>query len=265
MTKPDAPVLSTAAARRPDLAAPARPALDVMQLAIPVLALLAAAGIAVSIYLIFYSAPLQYGLNEDGKLNGSSLFFNQKIFYFHTGHAFWLFGAVGVSGVSSIVFLLTRDPRWDDVASASIDVSVAFGAVVLVTGSIWGKAAWDVWWSWEPRLTMSLLLWLILVGYALVRRFAGPSADRVAAGMAIFGMVGVPFIYAMVGQDSHPAAGSNGVVATLGPGMKGVFWLSVASFLCWYLVLVISRVQSTRAERELRELRERGLDLGVLQ
>jgi len=233
--------------------------------AVPLFATLAAVGIAVSVYLVFFVAPLEYSYNEAGTFNGSSLFFNQKIFYFHVGHAFWLFGAVFVSGLSSIGFLSTRDPRWDDVASASTDVAVAFGAVVLLTGSIWGKAAWDVWWQWEPRLTMSLLLWLVLVGYVLVRKFAGPSADRIAAGMAIFGMVGVPFIYKMVGQSSHPAAGSQGVVATLPPGERGPFWISVASFLFWYLALVISRVQSTRAERELRELRERGLDLGVLQ
>lgn len=234
------------------------------KLAVPLLAVLAAIGLAVSCYLVFCVAPLEYSYNEANKLNGSSLFFNQKIYYFHVAHAFWLFTAVGIAGMSSIGFLIKRDPRWDDVASASVDVAVAFGAVVLLTGSIWAKAAWDVWWQWEPRLTMSLLLWLILVGYVLVRKFAGPSADRVAAGMAIFGMVGVPFIYKMVGQDSHPAAGANGVVATMQSGMRLPFWISVASFLCWYLALVFSRLQSTRAERDVRELRERGLDLGVL-
>jgi heme exporter protein C len=237
---------------------------DLKRFAVPVLAVLAAAGIAASVYLVFYDAPLEFNLNE-GKLNGSSLFFNQKIFFFHVAHAFWLFGAVFVSGAGSIVFLVTRNPKWDDIASASTDVAVAFGAAVLLTGSIWAKASWDVWWQWEPRLTMSLLLWLVLVGYMLVRKFAGPSADRIAAGMAIFGMVGVPFIYKMVGTDSHPAAGGNGVVATLDPRMRDAFSLSVWSFLCWYLALVISRLQSTRAEREVRELRERGLDLGVLQ
>jgi len=235
------------------------------QVTIPLFLVLAAIGIAASVYVVFYVAPLEYSYNEAGKLNGSSLFFNQKIFFFHVAHAFWLFGAVFMAGVSSILFLTDRDPVWDDIASAATDVAVAFGAVVLLTGSIWGKAAWDVWWQWEPRLTMSLLLWLVLVGYVLVRRFAGPSADRVAAGMAIFGMVGVPFIYKMVGNDSHPAAGTDGVVATLGPGMRVPFWLSVAGFLFWYLALVIIRVQSTIAEREVRELRERGLDLGVLQ
>lgn len=235
------------------------------KLAIPLFTVLAAVMIAVSVYLVFFVTPLQYAYNEANQLNGSSLFFNQKIFYFHVPHAIWQFGAVGVSGIASLLFLRTRKAVYDDVASAATDVAVAFGAVVLITGSIWGKAAWGVWWNWEPRLTMSLLLWLVLVGYVLVRKFAGPSADRVAAGMAIFGMVGVPFIYKMVGQDSHPASGSNGVVATLGPGMRGAFWLAFVGFFCWFIALLLSRLQSTRAERELRELRERGLDLGVLQ
>jgi heme exporter protein C len=231
---------------------------------VPLCAGLAAVAFAGALWLVFVDAPLQFGYNDDGTLNGSSLFFNQKIFYFHVAHAFMLFAAVFVAGLASIAFLRTRNAKWDDIASASVDVAIAFGAVVLVTGSIWAKAAWHVWWNWEPRLTMSLLLWLILVGYALVRKFAGASADRVAAGMAIFGMVGVPFIYKMVGQDSHPAAGRNGVVATLQAGMKGAFWLSVTAFLLWFVALVVYRVQSIRAERELRELRELGLDAGVL-
>jgi heme exporter protein C len=259
------------------------------KLAIPLFTVLAAAGIAASIYLVFFQTPLQFGLSEDGKLNGSSLFFNQKVFYFHTAHAMLLIVAVVMGGVCSIAFLVSRSPfsedlaarrspwqplmafvrsrssTWDDIASASVDVAVVFGAVAIVTGSIWAKAAWDVWWNWEPRLAITLLLWLMLVGYVLVRRFAGPGADRIAAGMAIFGGVSSYFVYTMVGQDSHPAAGANGVVATLQPGMRGAFWLSVASFVCWYIALVMSRIESTRAERELRELRERGLDLGVLE
>lgn len=235
------------------------------RLAVPVLAVLSAIALAVAIHLIFVKAPLQYSITDEGRLVGSSLFFNQKIFYFHVAQAFMLFAAVGVAGVCSAVFLKTRNPKWDDVASASVEVAVMFGAVVLATGSIWAKAAWDTWWNWEPRLTMSLLLWLILVGYALVRKFAGPSADRVAAGMAIFGMVGVPFIYKMVGEDSHPPSGSQGVVANLGPEYKIAFLVSTIAFLLWFLTLTIVRVQGTRAEREARELRERGLDLGVLQ
>jgi heme exporter protein C len=233
------------------------------RLVVPLFTVLGAIGLAASVWVVFTETPLVYSM-RDGLLEGTSLFFNQKIYYFHVPHAFMLFLAVGVAGVCSIVYLVKRDPKWDDVALASVEVAAAFGAVVCVTGSIWAKAAWDVWWNTEPRLTMSLLLWLILLGYIIVRRFAGSSADRIAAGMAVFGMVGVPFIYKMVGQDSHPPAGSEGVVATMGTGLKGPFWLCVATFACWFVALVVYRVQGTRAERQLRELRERGLDLGVL-
>ncbi|MBA3391032.1 MAG: cytochrome c biogenesis protein CcsA [Deltaproteobacteria bacterium] len=219
--------------------------------AVPVFAALSAIGFAITIWLVFTYTPL-----------AQDLFFNQKIFYYHVAHAFMMFAAVALCGVSSIAFLKFRKPKWDDIALASAEVAVALGAVVLITGSIWGKAAWDVWWTWEKRLTMSLLLWLTLVAYVIVRRFAGSSADRMAAGLAVFGTVALPFIYFMVDRsDRHPQAG---VAAALEPKMKLVFWLSVATFLCWFLALVIARIQSARAERELRELRERGLDTGVL-
>jgi len=221
------------------------------KLVVPILSVVAAALLAAAVWYVFAVAPVQYGYTAEGRLNGSSLFFNQKIFYFHVGHAFMLFAAVGLAGVASAIFLKTRNSKWDDIASAAVDVAVMFGAAVLLTGSVWAKAAWDVWWNWEPRLTMSLLLWLILVGYSLVRKFAGPSADRVAAGMAIFGMVGVPFIYKMVGEDSHPPSGSKGVVANLGADYYTAFLLSALAFLVWFVVLPIVRVQSTRPEREV--------------
>lgn len=222
--------------------------------AVPILAALSAIGFVTTFWLVFTYAPL-----------AQDLFFNQKIFYWHVAHAFMMFLAVGVCGVCSIAFLKSRNGKWDDVALASAEVAVAFGAVVLITGSIWAKAAWDIWWSWEKRLTMSLLLWLTLVGYVIVRRFAGASADRLAAGLAIFGTLGIPFIYTMVDKsDRHPQAGPKGVAATLQTDMKLVMWLSVLTFLFWFLTLVVARVQSARAERELRELREKGLDAGVL-
>jgi heme exporter protein C len=222
---------------------------------VPVFAALSAVGFGVTLWLIFGYAPLD-----------RVLFFNQKIYYYHVPHAFLMFAAVGVCGVGSVAFLKTRKAKWDDLALASAEVAVAFGAVVLITGSIWGKAAWDIWWSWEKRLTMSLLLWLTLVGYVLVRRFAGASADRLAAMLAVFGTVGLPFVYFMVDRsDRHPQAGAQGVVAQSQGEIKIVFWLCVATFFFWFLTLLITRIQTVRAEREVRELRERALDTGVLQ
>ncbi len=222
--------------------------------AIPVLATLSAIGLVVTLWLVFTYAPFE-----------PVLLFNQKIFYWHVPHAFMLFLATTICGVSSLVFLKKRTPKWDDIALATAEIAVVFGAAVLITGSIWAKAAWDIWWSWEKRLTMSLLLWLALVGYVLVRRFAGASADRLAAGLAVFGTLGIPFIYTMVDKsDRHPQAGSGGNVMTLTGPMKLVFWMSVLTFFLWFLTLVMMRVQSAAGERELRELREKGLDAGVL-
>lgn len=224
------------------------------KLAVPVFAALGAIGFVATLWLVFVVVP------PDAKLH-----FSQKIFYWHVGHAFMMFAAVGVAGIASLGFLKKRDPRWDDVALAAAQVAVLFGAVVLATGMIWAKAAWDVWWTWESRLTMSLLEWLTLVGYVLVRRFAGTSGERLAAGLAVFAMVGVPFIYTMVkADDRHPQAGPKGNVATLEGAMRIAFWMCVLTFMCWFIALVVSRVQGVRAEREVRELRERGLDAGVL-
>jgi heme exporter protein C len=221
---------------------------------VPTFALLAAVGFASCIWMIFVVTPI-----------AKDLFFNQKIFYFHVANAFMLFLSVIVCGLSSVIFLKKRTAKWDDVALASAEVAVMFGLVVLVTGAIWAKAAWDVWWKWEKRLTMSLLLWLVLVAYVIVRRFAGAAADRLAAGLAVFGCVGIPFIYMMVDRsDNHPQAGQNGVVATLATDMKLAFWGSVLTFFCWFVALLTNRIHIARAERELRELRESAMDAGVL-
>ena len=84
--------------------------------------------------------------------------------------------------------------------------------------------------------------------------------------MAVFAMIGVPFIYTMVGAgDNHPQAGSEGNVATLNKDMMWPFWASMLTFLSWFIALTITRVQRARMEREVRELREKGLDSGVLE
>lgn len=237
----------------------------------PVLTVLGATLLALSFWMVFTGTPLQHTWQPNDRhvvlaTGSGSLFFNYMIFFWHVPHAIMLFLAVGVAGVASIGFLVKRDPKWDDIAMSAVEIAVAFGAVVLLTGSIWAKAAWGHWWVWEKRLTMSLLLWLTLVGYVLVRRFAGASGERIAAGMAIFAMIGVPFIYTMVGAgDNHPQAGAGGNVATLGADMKPAFWTSMAAFFCWFLALTINRVSSVRMDREVRELREKGLDAGVLE
>src|SRR5262245_64302558 len=110
---------------------------------VPLFTLLGAIGFVLSVWTVFTNTPLQYSI-RDGLVEGTSLFFNQKIYYFHVPHAFGLFLAVGVAGVCSIGYLKTRNPKWDDVAVASVEVAAAYGAVVCVTGAIWAKASWEM-------------------------------------------------------------------------------------------------------------------------
>jgi heme exporter protein C len=218
----------------------------------PIFAALAAVGLAVTIWGVFVVTPME-----------QNLFYSQKIFYYHVPNAFMLFLAVGVCGVSSIVYLKNRSPRWDDLGLASGELAVLFGAIVLVTGSIWARAAWSTWWVWEPRLVTSLLLWLIMVGYVLVRRFAGTGSERIAAGLAVFGTVAIPLIYKGVSAgDRHPQAQ---VVQTLDVDMRLTFWLSVLTFFFLYLALLLTRLQQVRVEREVRDIHDRALDAGILE
>jgi heme exporter protein C len=228
------------------------------KLLVPLFALLAAGGMATTLYMIFYVAPLE-----------KTLFFNQKVFYWHVPNWFVLFTTVFICGLCSAVYLAKREPKWDDVARAAGELAVVFGAIGLVTGSIWGKAAWGHWWKWELRLTTSLILWLTMVGYVLVRRFGGAGSERLAAGLAVFGVVNVPLVYFAVKladklqqESAHP---KTTVATQLTGAMKTTFQLSILTFFCFYVLLMLVRTSAIRDDRRLRDLRERGLDAGILE
>ena len=211
------------------------------------------AGFAGTLYLAFYVAPID-----------RLLFFNQKIFYYHVSCAWVLFAAVFTCGVASLLYLRKRQGKHDDLARAAGELAVLFGAIVLVTGSIWGKAAWDIWWDWEARLTMSLLLWMTMVGYILVRQYGGPGSERMAAGLAFFAAVNVPLVYfsVKIWRTLHP---QTSVVPSLQGAMRAAMWSSVALFMVFYVLVLIVRTQMVRGERRLTELREQALDAGIIQ
>lgn len=211
---------------------------------------LVALGLGETIWGVFVITPME-----------QSLFYSQKIFYYHVACAFMLFLAVAVAGGGSIGFLATRSPRADRVALAAAEAAILFGAVVLITGSIWAKAAWSVWWKWEPRLTMSLLLWLVIVGAVMVRAFAGAGAERLAAGVLVFAVVAVPLIYFGVKEgDNHPQAK---VVQTLDTSMKATFWFSVLTFFLLFILFVWQRAALLAAEARLAAIADELEDRGI--
>jgi heme exporter protein C len=177
----------------------------------------------------------------------------QKIFYFHVPSWFAMFTAVFVCGIASAAYLFKGRQDADRIAVSAAEIAVLFGALGLVTGPLWGRKAWGVWWQWEARLTMAFLLELIFMAYLLVRKYGGPGSEKLAAAMALFGMANVPFVYVSVNiwRTLHPMTT---VVPTLGPGMRGAFWFCVAAFMLLFAVLLTLRVRLQEQRAALDEL-----------
>ena len=118
----------------------------------------------------------------------------QKIFYYHMPSAWMFLLAPIVCGVASVRFLVSGNPRHDRTAWAAAELTVLFGVITLVTGPLWARRAWGTWWVWDARLTSSLVGWMIAWAYLILRRYGGPGSEKLAAGLALFGMANVMFI-----------------------------------------------------------------------
>jgi len=217
-------------------------------------AAIAAFGLPIVLWMAFFQTPLS---------DHPALYFNQKIFYFHVPCAFMMFASVFTCGIYSILYLRKRKPHHDDLAFAAAELGVVFGAIVLITGMVWGKASWNVWWQWEARLTTALLLWMIMLAYVLVRKYGGPGSERLGAGLGVFAMADVPLIYISVHiwRTVHP---KTSVVPGLQGTMKIAFWLGVLTFTAVYILLLRTRVSILTGKRSLEEAREHALDIGLI-
>lgn len=175
----------------------------------------------------------------------------QKIFYFHVASAITLFLSAFVAGIASAVFLFGRRPGADRLALAAAEITVVLGFIVLVSGPLWARKSWGVWWQWDARLTSTLVMWLVFQSYLLLRRYGGPGSERLSAAVAIFGAALVPFVYWSVNmwRTVHP---TTNVVPTLDPSMKGPFFFCVLAFFGLYALLLAIRtaLETRRAELE---------------
>src|SRR5215213_778761 len=165
-----------------------------------------------------------------------------KIFFYHMPSA-WMFLLGGiVCGVASLRYLITGYARHDRTAFAAAELTVLFGLLTLITGPLWARKAWGTWWQWDVRLTSSLMGWMVSVAYLLVRKYGGPGSDKLAAGLALFGMANVPFIYISVNywRTIHPATS---VVPTLPVDMGRALWFCLAAFLLLFVLLLKLRVR----------------------
>ena len=133
----------------------------------------------------------------------------QKIFYLHMPAAVWAELAMVLVGLAGVFYLFLKDPRLDRFAAASAEAGTVFAAIVLTTGPIWGKPIWGTWWSWDARLTLTLLLFFLYMGYLLLRSATPDPAlrARYSAVLGICGLVLVPFIHlsTVMFRTLHPA------------------------------------------------------------
>ena len=166
----------------------------------------------------------------------------QKIFYVHLPSAWVFLLSAIVCGVASVRYLFSGNPRQDRVAWAAAELVVLFGVITLVTGPLWARKAWGVWWQWDVRLTSSLMGWMVAVAYMLLRKYGGPGSDKLAAGLALFGMANVPFIYISVNywRTIHP---TTNVVPTLPTSFGLPLWFSTVTFLLMFTLLLRMRVR----------------------
>ena len=183
----------------------------------------------------------------------------QRIFYYHVPSAWTSFLCFLANFIASIIYLARRNLKADAFAVSTAEVGVVFCTVVLVTGPLWARPVWGIWWTWDARLTTTLVLWLIYVSYLILRRYStGQATPTLAAALAIFGFLDVPIVYMSIRwwRTQHPQpviAGGQG--SGLDPRMWTTVFVTWGAFLCLFFFLLRQRMTLARNQRELVQLR----------
>ena len=196
-----------------------------------------------AIYTVFIFAP------EDQTMGVV-----QRIFYFHIALALVPYLAFLVVCIASILYLSKRERKWDVMAATSAEVGVIFDTLVLITGPFWGRVAWGVYWTWEPRLTTSLIVWLLYIAYLLLRKSVGEQEKRArfAAVFGIVAFVSVPINFMAIRwwRTIHPivlkASGME-----LSPDMRVAMFVSIIAFTVLYVLLMRLRTGIENSNEEL--------------
>jgi heme exporter protein C len=210
----------------------------------PILGLLTAALLSYALYLALVVAPTEQTMGDV-----------QRIFYYHVPSAWTAFLLFFVNLVASVIYLLRHNSKADIIALVTAEVGVVFCTVVLVTGPIWARPVWGIWWTWDLRLTLTLVLWLIYVSYLILRRFSSSSqTPHLAAVLAILGALDVPLVYFSIWffrtQHPQPVIGGGG---SIDPRMMHVLLVNWAAFLCFAFLVCWSRYQLEVMKREVED------------
>ncbi len=182
----------------------------------------------------------------------------QRIMYVHVPAVIAAYAAMTLGAIASALYLWRREPHWDHLAHGAAELGVLFITMTLLSGSIWGRPVWGTWWTWDARLTTTLILWFIYVGYLIVRAWApGARGARAAAVIGIIGVLDLPLIHwsAILLRTLHPQPTVfRPEGPALPPSMLAPLALNIIAFLVLFISLLTLRV---RQERTLDRLVER--------
>lgn len=215
---------------------------------------LAAAALMASLYMVFFYAPTERTMGVV-----------QRIYYVHVPSAWVAFLAFGIVALCSLGYLWLKDERLDAIALSAGELGLVFTTIVLLTGPLWGKIAWGAWWVWEPRLTLTLLLWFIYLGYFMLRGSTeNPErGKRFAAVLGVVGAVDIPLIHLSVTwfRSQHPEAV---VLRPEGPRadpeIVQTLMVSLLGFTLLFFSLLLFRYAAERLGGRLEALRARALE-----
>lgn len=203
--------------------------------------------IAIALYMALFYAPMEKTMGDA-----------QRIFYFHVPSAWVGFLAFFVVFVASVLYLWRHERKWDALASSAAEIGVVFTTLVLLTGPLWAKKAWGAFWVWDARLTTTLVLWMIYIGYLMLRSNAdGERRARFAAVLGIIGFLDVPIIYISVTiwRTMHPTLLINDP-GGLAPQMTQTLMVALLSFTLLFVFLLIQRVRLEQSRDQVNFLRE---------
>ncbi len=206
-------------------------------------------GMMISIWMIFVYAPTD-------AVEGNA----QRIFYFHLPTAILGMLAFGIVTLGGLVYLWKKDERWDWLARAAAELGAVFLTFTLITGSIWGRTTWGTWWTWDARLTTTLILWFIYIAYLMLRNYMGRTyaSARAGAVLAIIGLIDVPIVYESVNwwRTLHPQAVLPiGGTPQMPPPMLYTLLVSLVTFTLLFSFLMLQLYQLQKMQALSQRLR----------
>lgn len=209
--------------------------------------LLTYASMLIALYTIFIYAPVE-----------KTMGIVQKIFYIHVPSAFLAYLAFFITFVASILYLSRRQSKWDTIAHCAVETGVIFCTIVLITGPIWAKPIWNVWWTWDPRLTTTLILWFTYVAYLILRRSVKENQRaNLAAVFGIIGFINVPltFFSIRLWRTIHPVV-ITGRGFNMSWPMKFSLMLTFIAFCLLFFSVLVSRIRLERSRIRIEELND---------